>query len=367
MNIQGAALYRYDLPLIRPLLIAGKPLTRRRGFLIEITLPDGVRYGEVAPLPGYSPVDSETSEHFALDALKKLLSHRPLMDQPLPLPEDDWYSLPPSVRCGLSMALCPIVSPEGAAKDLGLTALLSGSPIEAIDRAEQLAEAGYASFKLKVGHISPEGDRRLVASVRSAIGPGPVLRLDANRAWDLPTALAFAESVAPHDIAYIEEPLQKTRHLREYAEQGAIPYALDESVAQDLSRLFEWRVREGSSSGDTPPRTLGLLQHARAIIVKPTCTGEFHRLPLFPLRFPELQAEWVVSACFESGLGMGGLVRLAGAMPDAHRWAGLDTYGWLGADVMRDRLPLDTPRLDPSDPVWSRGPDTSKLEEIWRG
>jgi O-succinylbenzoate synthase len=53
----------------------------------------------------------------------------------------------------------------------------------------------------------------------------------------------------------------------------------------------------------------------------------------------------VVSSTYESGFGLCALAQVAAAIqpPDAH--AGLDTYEWLDADILRVRPPLRRPVL----------------------
>jgi D-galactarolactone cycloisomerase len=60
--------------------------------------------------------------------------------------------------------------------------------------------------KMKVG-LGVERDVELVAAVRKALGPGIRLMIDANHAYDPPTALALARRVESHDIFWFEEPV----------------------------------------------------------------------------------------------------------------------------------------------------------------
>src|SRR4051795_6038585 len=70
--------------------------------------------------------------------------------------------------------------------------------------AEALAE-GFEQIKLKVG-ASLEDDVRRCGIAREVMGPGPRLCIDANQAWDVPTAIAHVRRLAEFDLTWIEEP-----------------------------------------------------------------------------------------------------------------------------------------------------------------
>ena len=70
--------------------------------------------------------------------------------------------------------------------------------------AEALAD-GFEQVKLKVG-ASLDDDVRRCGIAREVMGPGPRLCIDANQAWDVPTAIAWTRALADFDITWIEEP-----------------------------------------------------------------------------------------------------------------------------------------------------------------
>jgi L-fuconate dehydratase len=69
---------------------------------------------------------------------------------------------------------------------------------------EALAD-GFEFVKLKVG-ADLEDDVRRCTIAREALGPSTRLGVDANQAWDVPTAIAHMKRLAPFDITWIEEP-----------------------------------------------------------------------------------------------------------------------------------------------------------------
>jgi L-alanine-DL-glutamate epimerase-like enolase superfamily enzyme len=78
------------------------------------------------------------------------------------------------------------------------------------DNAETLAAharrvADHQVVYLKVGR--PRDDDAIVAAVRDAIGPEPLLRIDPNEAWDAATAVDRIHRLAEHDLDWVEQPV----------------------------------------------------------------------------------------------------------------------------------------------------------------
>jgi L-fuconate dehydratase len=69
---------------------------------------------------------------------------------------------------------------------------------------EALAE-GWTSFKVKVG-ANVDDDRRRCSIVRSEIGPGLSMMIDANQCWDVPQAIEWVKELADCRPLWIEEP-----------------------------------------------------------------------------------------------------------------------------------------------------------------
>ncbi len=80
------------------------------------------------------------------------------------------------------------------------------------DRAtERALAAGYRAIKL---HVERFGDRpnpsdiaELVRRVREVLGRDGSLMIDAFARWDLDSTLKVADAIAPHNVAWLEEPL----------------------------------------------------------------------------------------------------------------------------------------------------------------
>jgi L-alanine-DL-glutamate epimerase-like enolase superfamily enzyme len=93
----------------------------------------------------------------------------------------------------------------GAVQDeLDYFAFLQGDdPDTLAAHARQLA--GHEVIYLKVGR-GAERDDACIAAVREAIGPGKLLRIDPNEAWDAATAVDRIRRLELYDLDWVEQP-----------------------------------------------------------------------------------------------------------------------------------------------------------------
>jgi L-alanine-DL-glutamate epimerase-like enolase superfamily enzyme len=146
------------------------------------------------------------------------------------------------VLAGLEMALWDIMG-KGAGRPV--YQLLGGAARPSVDyfgfpqgdqadelaeNARALAEAGYGVIYMKVGR-GEALDRRNVAAVRAAIGDRR-LRLDANGAWDVRTAIYMIDRLAGFEPEWIEQPTppHSLAALRHVKVSVRVPIAADQSV-----------------------------------------------------------------------------------------------------------------------------------------
>lgn len=333
MSITAIMGYRYRVPLSASLPLGSHTVEAREGVLIGVETAAGhTGWGDVAPLPGFS---AETLAE-AIDALRRLAPALVGSTAAEALAQLATGAVPSSVRFGMELALA-----DGQAQATGTTlpaqfgeapravvtynGLLTGQEAALTRRAAALRAAGYPAVKLKVGRQSVDEDVARVRAVRAALGERILLRLDANRAWSVEQARRFATGIAGVDIEYIEEPLAEPAHLRAWAAATGLPVALDETV------------QAGADPGDH--------RYAAAFVLKPTLTGGVQHTLQMGRRVLAQGGQPILSAAFESGVGLRGLVALAAGLGTQGVPVGLDTYHWLQADVLRPRLPLDGPRV----------------------
>jgi L-alanine-DL-glutamate epimerase-like enolase superfamily enzyme len=116
------------------------------------------------------------------------------------------------------------------------------APDELAATQQALKTEGYRWFKIKVGHPDLSVDVARVAAAREALGPDLNLVVDANQAWDLGEAVRRCKAFEPHDIGWMEEPLN-TSDVNDHAtlrRKTSVPIALGESLytIEDFRRFL---------------------------------------------------------------------------------------------------------------------------------
>ncbi len=343
MQISSLSIYRYKVPLAVPITLPMRRLHRREGLLIRIASVDGdVGWGEAAPLPGFSRERLQEATRQAFK-LKRILTGHTIAQGWDDLEEavDELArgsELVASVRFGLELALRNLYAEEqeqslprmmdgDARAEVRVNALIEGTRDEALEEAHRLREEGYRAVKFKVGRGDVAEEARTARALAETLGAEIELRLDANQAWDLDEALAFAEHLDGAPIAYLEEPLYKPEELPQFVEQTGLPVALDESLR------------------DLPAEALAEHAYARAVVLKPTVLGGMAHVLRLARRAAELDMRAVLSGAYETGIATMGLVAMAATLP-AGEPMGLDTYRRLEQDVVRPRLKMEGGRID---------------------
>jgi len=247
----------------------------------DVVLREGPSgWGEMSPLPGY-PCDPAR----AAAAME----------------EAAFGTWPPAVRDEIPVnGIVPAVGPDEAAA-------LAGEA-----RAQ-----GITTVKVKVGG---PGDIDRVAAVRDALGPAGAIRVDANGAWDVDTALATIARLARFGLELVEQPVASIDDLAVVRRRlgGSVAIAADECVrsVDDARRL---RRMEAADVLVLKVQPLGGVAAALAV-------AEAAGLPA------------LVSSMFETSVGLAAGVALAAALPDLPYACGLGSAGLLVVDVAADPL-----------------------------
>lgn len=282
--------FRYKLPLVSPIRLKGEWVSHREGVLLN----RDDHWAEAAPLPGFSreSLDDVISELHTGDAES------------------------PSLRFAFSM-LDMADRLTGTAIDdvcVHVNALVQGTDEEIQLQCLRLAESNCSAVKLKVR--DPIRDVSLVHRLRDHMGSGVKIRLDANRAWNYDQAISFLANVRSSNVEYIEEPLESPDRLESLFAHTQVPYALDETLSETVTRISDF-------------------PNAAALVVKPTLIGGLEQIEHLAASNKTL----VFSAAYESGVGIAQIARLA-ARYSSDVAAGLDTYSRLAGDVLAQRLTM---------------------------
>jgi O-succinylbenzoate synthase len=361
MKLVRFDLYRYSLHFSRPLTLEGITLHHREGLLLRLLGDDGSEgWGETAPLPSFSVEDLNE----ATAQLRRLAAS--MMDREA---SDDWIDpygefareldrTVPSVRFGFELALWnlygafsgktlpELVTPSPRAV-VPVNGLLSGAPVEVLEEARSMRDAGYLSVKLKVGARAVADDAALVCALGEGLGTNISLRLDANRAWGYEDAAEFVRRATGVRFEYVEEPLADPAQLPRLVREFEVPVALDESLV------------------GVEPEALEDYRYARALVLKPTLLGGISRTLRVAERALRLGVTPVVSSAYESGVGSAALIALAAGIGDRPVPAGLDTYRMLAEDVLVTPLGLPAASVDIREAAeTSRKVDVRGLEKL---
>lgn len=110
---------------------------------------------------------------------------------------------------------------------------------------EAMAGSGHRAVKIKIG-LSPSSDLARVKEARRILGDSVELMVDINSNYTLDMAKASLAAIAPHRIAWVEEPLapQDIAGYEMLQRYSPVPVATGEALYTvfDFQRLFERRA-----------------------------------------------------------------------------------------------------------------------------
>ncbi len=215
------------------------------------------------------------------------------------------------------------------------------------ERAREIAAtSGCGTAKIKVAD-HPDSLREDVArveAVRDAIGPSGAIRVDANGAWDVDTAIRNIGQLdkAAGGLEYVEQPCPTIEEL------AAVRRAVDVRIAADES------IRRAED-----PMRVAVAGAADIAVIKCTPLGGVRRA----LRIAKAAGlPCVVSSALETSIGLGAQLALAAALPRLDFACGLGTTSLLRDDVVAEPLRpvngfLPVPRTPPE-------PDQNRLASV---
>ena len=235
---------RYRLPLRMAVRTARGVMGEREGVIVRLETGGASGFGEAAPLAGFG---GETVEEIA--AMCRSFGER-VEGQMF----DDVAASLGCLRNALAAARAEVGSGEADearrrvednAPYLPVAALVpAGRAAIAAIRAK--AEAGFRTFKWKVGVGDGADELALLDDVCAVLPAGAKLRLDANGAWDRRQAERWLERCAERPVELVEQPCAVGALFSDPAARGKVedllmglagnfptPIALDESVAGD--------------------------------------------------------------------------------------------------------------------------------------
>ncbi|MFD1146368.1 o-succinylbenzoate synthase [Saccharothrix hoggarensis] len=218
-------------------------------------------------------------------------------------------------------------------------------PVVSPERAHEIVTAsGCSTAKVKVADpgTALASDLARVEAVRDALGPSGAIRVDANMAWDVDTAVRAIRELerAARGLEYVEQPCPSVEELAAVRRRVDVRIAADESIRRAEDPL---RVAVAGAADVAVIKVAPLGGVRRALAVAEACG-----LPC------------VVSSAVETSVGMAAGLALAAALPELDFACGLGTLSLLDGDVTTASLvPVDG-RL----PVPARAPEPDRFADF---
>ena len=203
-----------------------------------------------------------------------------------------------------------------------------------------VATSGCRTAKVKVAEPgqSEDDDLARVEAVRDALGPDGAIRVDANAAWDVDTAVARIKNLDRVGLKYVEQPCASADELRALRRRIDVRIAGDEVVRRSADPLAV-DLRDVCDVVVLKVQPLGGVRAALRV-------AEAHGLPC------------VVSSALESSVGIAAGVALAAALPELPFACGLATVALFTDDV------TSTPLLPVDGALPVLRPEPDRLAEV---
>ncbi|WP_253736764.1 mandelate racemase/muconate lactonizing enzyme family protein [Halohasta salina] len=315
----------FSIRLAAPLSTAAGTISERRGFLVGVE-GDGSRgLGEATPLPGWTE---------SYEAARQALADATLYSPPDP-------DATPAAAHGVDLArLDAAARREGRPLAAGLreqrfdsdrplpesvpvnATIGDGSVRETVDAATAAVDDGFDWLKLKVGLREPDVDFERVRAVRTAVDDGVSIRLDANGAWDRPTAKRMVDRLAPVGIDYLEQPLPAA----DLADHGTLRgHGVDIAVDESLAETSVEAVIDAGA--------------ADVVVIKPMAVGGPTRAVAAAGAARAAGVEPVVTTTIDAVVARTAAVHVAAAIPDVTA-CGLSTGSLLDDDLAADPVAI---------------------------
>jgi O-succinylbenzoate synthase len=324
---------RYKLPFRQPVRTAHGVWVEREGLLLRLENDAGVvRYSEVAPISWFGTETVDQAAEICRGFCGKVT-------------DTDYAGVPAkfaSLRFALSTALSgPRTTDLENKKALPVAALLPAGRA-ALDQVAAKAEAGFRTFKWKVGVADPAEELPLLDDLIAKLPHGAKLRLDANGAWDRRRAERWLERCVERPVEFIEQPIAADAKGAEdlllgLAGDFPTPLALDESVVSsaDVTRWLD-------------------LGWAGVFVLKPSLSGDAAAVVA---RLEKAKASVVFSSALETAIGAKAALRLAFAFDGEPRALGFGVW-----PLFQDQR-FDGPYLAP----FIRPQDVATIDEeaVW--
>jgi len=251
LAVDDMRLYRFDIPLKDVFTIATMSLSTAQNLLVEVKTNQGlIGWGEASSFRSIVGETQCINIAAARELRPLLIGRNPLALRPLMEQLEAWLPHNTTLKSAIDMALFDIAAQAcglplyaylgGEKREMETDITLGiGDPAQAGEKALAVQAMGFRIIKVKLGS-SHQDDYRRLATIRRAVGPQTILRIDANQGWDRIAATRNLRAFEELEIELCEQPcrardLQGMRYVHQHA---AIPVMADESVFSAADAMF---------------------------------------------------------------------------------------------------------------------------------
>jgi len=248
--IDDMRVYPFDIPLKDVFTIASMSLSTAPNLLVELRTRQGLTgWGEASPFRAIVGETQGINLAAARDLRPLLLGRNALAIQPLMAELDAFLPHNATLKSAIDLALHDLAAQAcglplyeylgGQPRELETDLTIGlGDPEQAGDKALLYQSMGFGMIKVKLG-LDDAADLRRLTLIRQAVGPGTILRIDANAGWDRSRARRNLDAYTELDIQFCEQPCRADdlQGMAAVSRHSAIPVMADESVFSPAQAL----------------------------------------------------------------------------------------------------------------------------------
>jgi L-Ala-D/L-Glu epimerase len=271
MIITAIEVFKSKIKLKKPFVISLGTLYYAENIIVKIHTDTGIiGFGENSPFWTINGESYETGFIVAQYLSKTLIHQNPLDIASCIDMMDKVIYQNNSIKSAFDIALHDIASQKAGVplysflggqynKTLITDYTVSlGSTVQMAEDAQWIVNQGYQVIKVKVGK-GLEQDIMCIKAIREKIGNTIPIRIDANQAWDVQTAIAVLKALAPYNIQHCEEPIPRWDFMSLSKVKASSPITImaDESCCDhhdakrliDLNACSAFNIKLGKSGG----------------------------------------------------------------------------------------------------------------------
>lgn len=200
--------------------------------------------------------------------------------------------------------------------------LAAGRAEAEIDEAEAMFDRfGISTFKVKVGHGSPQSDLVRVKAITSRLAGRFEIRLDANQGWDEVTAQRLIPQLADIGVSLLEQPLPRwnLKGMARLTSMRLLPIMADESAMEPHDVANVIREEAASMLALKLAKAGGMLPTLQSALI-----ADAYGLPYY------------LGCMMDTGLGIAAYLQTAAALPDMRHGAALPGPLLMADDILEE-------------------------------